>query len=310
MEKARLFTVLPNGIPYLTGHFGTDLRPKGMLAPPLINFTWDLWFMAEGESIVMLPAKNTLKVTKGQFLLIPPMTTIERQRLTMPMHLWFCHFDFRPIPRAAFATVEYDCWLREPDLLVPLLFSKKEAPMVWQAYRDFLDKSQSLHINATEIVNYSTNPPWQLERALINLVAELALFARRLNLQPAEGRAFPTVSRSDTRLEQLCQDIRANPAFPWNIEDMARSLNRTHRQLSRMAQATLGKSLKNYIMTQRLHLAMHLIQFSTRNRSGDIKQIGLKCGFSTPQIFSHRYKEYFGFSPFQTPALPEGASQH
>ncbi len=303
MAKARLFTVLPNGIPYLASHYGETLRPKGTLETPVINLTWDLWFMAEGQATVLLPGKNSRRVRKGDFLLIPPTTPIDRHQLNVPSRLWFCHFDFRPVPRYVFPTVQHDCWMRETDLLIPLLFSRKEAPMVWQAYRDFLDKANTLCVYSVDKINYSTNPPWQLERSLINLVSELALFARRLNLQPTDGQALPTSLRSDTRLEQLYQAIRGNPAFPWNIEHIAQSFNLTHRQLSRLAQATQGQSLKRYITTQRLQLAMRLIQASTRNRTGEIKQIAMECGFSTPQLFSNSYKKHFGFSPFQTPAL-------
>lgn len=298
MSKQQLLTVIPNGIPYLAGIHGVSCQKKGHIAPLWLVSNWDLWFVASGELTMKLQNGEFLKVKKEHFLLLPPLTKVEHLPLRLNLSLWFCHFDFRPVPQGVFPVVQRDCWTRTRDLVAPMVFSKQAAPRVWQAYRDLLKPKPSLHVGERlDTINFSGGPPWQLEIQLIKLVRELVLFARRLNLQPGDGELLDPTLTGDLRIAHLCSTINNNPSFHWEVAHLARNLQMTRQHLSQLFQSSVGQSLKSFIVASRLRHAMSLIQNPNQKGRMTIKEVSAAAGFSSPQVFSREFRKFHGVTP-------------
>jgi AraC-like DNA-binding protein len=195
--------------------------------------------------------------------------------------------------------------MRDRDLLIPLLFSKKEAPKVWQAYRDFIKFADKLKdIVYVDKNRYSkTGLPWRLEIALIRLISELAAFGKSLDLQPEDGRLLKVPANKDPRLLKLCYYIRSNPSFPWNIPKLAQHIGLTVRHLERLCKTSLGQSLKSYIVAARLQYAQTILDEPQKEKLQSIKEISYMCGYSSQQLFSSEYKKFFGVSPLKARTL-------
>ena len=299
MPRLPFFTALPVGIPCLSGHFGEIIYQKGDLLPPLFTLDWDLWFVLEGKISLSLGNGEHLEAIEDHFLLKPPQTRTERTILKRRLRLWFCHFVFRPVPLNVFSAVEQDCWLREHDLLIPLVFSRQEAPGVWQAYRDFFKLGyERKHVESVDAIHYwKTGAPWQFETVLVNLIRELMMFAQRHNVQAKDGRLLHAPPSTDARVLKLCSAIQANPSFPWNVPQLARHAGLSMKHLERLCRASMGQSLKTYIVASRLNYAKSMLRSPEAHGKESLKSISYTCGYSSQQLFSREYKRFFGVSP-------------
>ena len=301
MPQLPFVTALPMGIPYLAGSFGSSIHRKGDVPPAVFTNDWDLWFVLEGQLTLTLGSGERLEAIADHFLLLPPLTRAERSVLKRRLHLWFCHFAFRPVPVNLFASVEQDCWTRDRDLLIPLVFSRKAAPDVWQAYRALLTLGdERKHIESVDARQYwKTGAPWQFETVIINLARELLMFARRLDFQAQDGHLLQAPPSTDARVAKLCSAIQANPSFPWNVPQLARHAGLSLGHLERLCRASMGQSLKSYIVAARLNYAKAVLRSPEAHGNKSLKNISYACGYSSQQLFSREYKRFFGVSPLK-----------
>jgi AraC-like DNA-binding protein len=279
---------LPVGIPSLTGHFGIARHAKGSQPALLLNHDWDLLFVEQGKAEWKFTNRPVVETKAGDFLLLPPFTPAVPKTLQSGLRLWFCHFDFKPLPRRIFPSVRWDCLERGRTIWIPQIFTKQDAPKVWRAYHPFI--STKLNPKAA---------PWSYECALLQMVSKLAEFALKLNIPGPENSPAPAVYQ-DPRVINLCGEIQENPAFPWRVHTLAKNLQLSPRHLDRLCRLTLGKNLKHYLVESRLHLAIkHLKETRDRRPFLSIKEISAMTGFSSQQFFSSQFKKFYGISPLK-----------
>ena len=92
------------------------------------------------------------------------------------------------------------------------------------------------------------------------------------------------------------QDCIEAPVSPSVI---ASQIGISTRQLERLFARYLGVSPNTYMITLRLERAQALLQHTQMR----IIDVAIACGFSTPSLFSKRYKRHFGISPSEEKVL-------
>ena len=279
---------IPKGIPTLTGPYGRATYPKGYTSLVLLHNDWDLLFAAKGKVVWKLKSGERLVTPEGWFWLKPPSVPVVLESPSSAMEHWFCHFEFRPVPDRVFPSVQRDCLDREQKIFVPAIFSKAEAPGVWQAYRKLL----SLNLN-------TDRHPWKVERALIQLVSTLADLGMKLGLQETENTFLNAQAIQDPRVVNLCQRIIANPSHRWSCVGLARESGLSCGYLNRLFHSNVGRGLKDYIIQTRLQQALISLRVNGEQKIKSIKEISSACGFSNQHLFSRQFKAVYGIGPLK-----------
>ena len=102
-------------------------------------------------------------------------------------------------------------------------------------------------------------------------------------------------SKSDSLVSQIMRYIDANISRPITNSEIGGCFNYNPNYLNRLMLRHTGKTLHQYVLQQRVALALKLIQ--TTNRS--IAEIAMSLGFNSPSHFSYCFKKETGFSPLQ-----------
>lgn len=79
----------------------------------------------------------------------------------------------------------------------------------------------------------------------------------------------------------------------FTVEDAIQDLNYSNNYIRHIFTQTEGKSIKEYIITERMILAKHLL----KNSDMPIKEIAEYTGHHNQHYFSSSFKKYIGFSP-------------
>lgn len=82
-------------------------------------------------------------------------------------------------------------------------------------------------------------------------------------------------------------------AEPFRLSALAEELHVTTDYLNRLFRKEVGIPPKHYLIEQRMHLALSLLN-STRLT---VQEISLKCGYKTQFAFSREFRKRFGMSP-------------
>lgn len=287
-SQAPLLAPFPEGIPTFMGSVGLYVARPGNLPVPVLHNDWDVFWVRGGECIWELKSGERLVAGAGDFALLPPYTYAVTREGHAPVSFWFCHFDLRPVGGALREQHRADRLGPGRGALVPLSFTRREAPGVWRAYRAL-----------TRLVPLRPGPPWRLERAVLALVAELALLGVSRARRGAGGRLLDPAAVRDERITELRKRIDLEPLHPWRISELADAVDLSAGHLHALARTVLGKSLKRYIVEARLRHAMRLLKERPAGRLPSVKEVSAACGFSSQHFFSRQFKRYFHFSPLQ-----------
>lgn len=129
--------------------------------------------------------------------------------------------------------------------------------------------------------------------------------ASRLYLLTSEilaGFLPSTQSLVDSPDERGCEVVSrvvryANENFSRGItlEQIAREMQMSVRQLYRLFMKHAGRSLHDYLLEMRLEMAFK--QLTNRSNKLQIKEIAFACGFSSQAYFSRCFRQAYGLSP-------------
>lgn len=121
-------------------------------------------------------------------------------------------------------------------------------------------------------------------------LASVLLEIERQDRQPR----FPGAEREQhERIHDLCECIRAIPARPWRVEDLARELHYSSDHFSRIFRAVTGMTPKDFIIQARINAAKSLLMFSSHS----ISRIADTLGYGDVYHFSRQFKEKTGINP-------------
>ena len=282
-STAPLLAELPAGVATYSLRHGYYEWQAGTKPITQLNPDWDIFWVREGVAQWEFTGGQRVVAKKDQFLILPSSTAAVVSEVRGPMAFWYCHFGFRSAPANINEKWTGDFRSASARTLIPLTFSRAEAPAVWAAYRDLTR------------VPVQSNEPWRLERALIALVADLVVFAHQRQPQ-VEGNA-ELRSRRDPRVETLCARIVQDPTHPLRVTTLASLVGLSAGRLNTVFREATGTSLKHFIVTARLRLSLRLLREYDQGRPPSVRVVSEACGFSSQHFFCRQFKTYFGLAP-------------
>ena len=106
-----------------------------------------------------------------------------------------------------------------------------------------------------------------------------------------------TVSRRDDILRDAMQEIEVRYAEPLTVEDVARSVGTSRRQLQRIFEEQAGTTFRTYLAAVRMrHAAERLDSGQT------IAAVARSVGYSQPAQFAKAFRRHRGQSPSEARA--------
>ena len=136
-----------------------------------------------------------------------------------------------------------------------------------------------------EVALHSSNP----ELAKIWMQASLAEFMN------ADTHREPRLNSHNTKIEEICNEIRRRPSRQYDLDQLAKQLNCSQRHFNRLFKGFMGVAPKEYIQEKRLETAKDMLLSS----SLPIGRVAELVGFADIYYFSKWFKAQTGLSPSQ-----------
>ncbi|MCW8132612.1 MAG: helix-turn-helix transcriptional regulator [Planctomycetota bacterium] len=283
-----LLVPLPEGRPVYAGRLGRYVAAPGRLPVTVLHNDWDIFWVRRGQGVWELLNGERLTAGPDEFAILPPFTTAVTHEGRAPLDFWHCHFDFQPVQGRMIEPHRADSLGPGRRATVPLVFTRREAPGVWRAYR------------ALSLVDVEKpGEPWRLERAVLDLIAALAAFGEARARRRLPGRPFEPSEARDDRVRLIQRRIEAEPARRWRVAELADLVDLSPGHLHERCRAVLGRSLKRFIVETRLRRALTLLRERPGDRRPSVKEVSAACGFATQHFFSRQFKSYFGVGPLE-----------
>ncbi|MBA2482459.1 MAG: helix-turn-helix transcriptional regulator [Planctomycetes bacterium] len=284
MRAEPLLAPLSFGIPTYSMRHGRVPWPADQKSFMLYN-DWDIFWVQRGEITVDLRDGRTLVAGPDEFAVLPPFVPAIVRTSKPGVMLCFCHFTFRMASTHLPPAQEAGFLGPGPEALLPLEFSRADAPAVCEAYRQLIDIAPS-----------TGGKPWQVERALIGLVSELADFAVRRARAHGSGMVLEP-RRMDPRLQSVRDRIASDPTKHWRVSQLASEVGLSPSRLHRLHDNFYGISLKHHIIETRLRMSLQLLRECRDGKRRSVREVSEACGFSSQNFFSRQFKSFFHISP-------------
>ncbi|HSI62339.1 MAG TPA: helix-turn-helix domain-containing protein [Candidatus Saccharimonadia bacterium] len=98
-----------------------------------------------------------------------------------------------------------------------------------------------------------------------------------------------------TRLDDVVEHIRKNPAASHSMEELARMAAMSERQLERKFRDILGMPPREFITRNRMKLACDELAHTSK----PIVEVALECGFSDQSAFATQFRRAIGVAPLK-----------
>lgn len=96
------------------------------------------------------------------------------------------------------------------------------------------------------------------------------------------------------RLDNVCLYIHAHLSSDLNLNELAWLFGSSPSKLKRQFKYRYKKSLREYILRCRMHVAHELIM----GANSTIGEIALRVGYKSRTSFTHAFSTFFGYAPF------------
>lgn len=100
-------------------------------------------------------------------------------------------------------------------------------------------------------------------------------------------------SANDSRLAELLDWVRTNPAQAHTLDSLAQRALMSRRTFTRHFRQLTGSTVSAWLLEQRLALSQRLLEGTEH----DIEQIADLAGFASPVTLRHHFRKAFGVSP-------------
>lgn len=124
----------------------------------------------------------------------------------------------------------------------------------------------------------------------------------RLLAAPESGLILPWPA--DARLHDICQQLQANPASDWTLQDLAARQGVSEKTLSRLFRQETGLTFRTWRQRLRIMSALPMLERHER-----VTDVALACGYESMSAFVAAFRELMGETPgefFRTPADEAG----
>jgi AraC-like DNA-binding protein len=136
--------------------------------------------------------------------------------------------------------------------------------------------------------------------ALAGLLDLLLVYLIRAWLAGTPGPGWPQALR-DREIAAALEELHADPAAPWRIEDLAARVGLSRATLARRFTALTGRPPMAYLTWWRMTTAARLL----RDTDLPLPSIATKVGYGSPFAFSHAFKRRFGTAPGSYRSAPD-----
>lgn len=109
----------------------------------------------------------------------------------------------------------------------------------------------------------------------------------------AEAEAGWPRALHDPRIAAALEHLHTDPARPWRIEDLARSVGLSRATLARRFTTLTGQSPMAYLTWWRMTTAARLL----RDTDLPLPSVAAQVGYASPYAFSHAFKRHSGLPP-------------
>jgi AraC-like DNA-binding protein len=288
MKEPPYLVRFASGIPTYTSRYGRYVWMPGTPPALLLHNDWDVFWVKQGAAKWEFRDGRTVTAGVDEFAILPPFVPAVITETKAQLVFQYCHFSLRVVPDYLPPKLKEHFQGPGKAALLPLSFSKREAPEIHRAYA-----------NIDRINENLDRAPWRLESATIELVSALTDYGLRRTEKGAPGILIEPVEHPDTRVARLCRMIDADPVKPWRVTEMASSVGLSGGRLHSLFRRVMGHSVKGYIVRARLHRALHLLREQPEGRLPSIKEVSGKCGFTSQHFFSRQFKAHFRITPLQ-----------
>lgn len=138
--------------------------------------------------------------------------------------------------------------------------------------------------------------------ARLSGVGEANRVARQLVVAPQRGGAQPQLvdrpalgSSADRRVTEMLEALRADPAAPSSLDDLAKRARMSRRSLTRHVRARTGGSLGEWLRRARVARAQEMLAAGMRG----LDHIALRCGFPDAHALRSAFRVELGVTPTQ-----------
>lgn len=164
----------------------------------------------------------------------------------------------------------------------------RDIPIIFLTAADELhERLEGLDIGAVDYVSKPFEPAEVLARIRVHLSRAGRRREDTAELRPADTAGNSAIVRAATR--HLSQHL----GLPPTVEQLARLVGTNEKRLSRAFREELGQTVFEYVRSERLRIAQHLL---TRTPLS-IAHIAEEIGFSSAANFATAFRERFGVSP-------------
>ena len=141
-----------------------------------------------------------------------------------------------------------------------------------------------------EVVKDEPGQAAVLDRMLDLLLTAVlrAWFAQQRPGRPAWWRV-----QGDRIVEHALRIMRADPAYPWTMDELAARSGTSRASLARRFNDLVGEPPMTFLKNWRMALAADLL----RNPGETVSTVAEKVGYATPFAFSAAFKRVRGVSP-------------
>ena len=156
-------------------------------------------------------------------------------------------------------------------------------------HRDLMYNSKSLYLAAQAYMSESGG----YDSANSKVPQGLSVFLADNILRELVTDSDKGHSRIRIRLDQLWEEVNANPGADWRLENLAKRMHVSVRHFQRMIRENYGLTTEAMLMRIRMENARELISFTDFTLSMVSDRIGYQCVYS----FSKAFKRYFSIPP-------------
>lgn len=179
--------------------------------------------------------------------------------------------------------------------------------VILSGYADFLYAQKAIELH---VFRYLLKPidDKQLRRIIEDIGKEIEFREKNITQDIKETSSISFGDYRDWYVCEVVDYIKAHYSDPMKVGALAKNLGISESSLTKLFKARTGYSINEYVVRQRMRIAMRLL----KKNDMSIAQIGEFVGYKDGRYFSETFKRYFAITPleFKKGAIPnEGSLQ-
>ena len=233
---------------------------------------FEMHFPLVGSATYRLGDGTRLSIRAGSYLLLRPNMPHAVEAMSEDYHKFSFAFSIEDAEENTDAKELLHTFSSEP------YFVAKQTAMCSRIFEDTLQ----------EVENSTPLTPYRIRDFAFGLINELLRA-----LPPPSSPLFSSDEALDPRVERACRFIRDNLHLPVTVSAIAASVHLCPKQLCRLVENAMGKSLGIIIKEEKLRRAKEYLSETTLS----LQEIGHALGYSNEYNFNRFFRAAEGVTP-------------